>query len=83
MVGGWDLEYSVKFIPDAVTSFANMVVKPMKMEASDIAKSITFFLKEVGKYVLSIDNTASKKQKVVCYQYTVTKSEHGYYGYMR
>lgn len=72
-MGGWDLEYSVKFVPDAVTRLAYMVVKPTKMKATDLAENITYFAKEAGKYVLSIDNPASRKRKVVAYQYLVEK----------
>ncbi|KAL9230594.1 hypothetical protein vseg_005927 [Gypsophila vaccaria] len=74
VVGGWDLEYSVEFIPNAKDSYTIAVEKPKKLTPSDEAIHNSFLAKEAGKLVLSVDNTASRRRKVAAYRYVVRKS---------
>ncbi|KFK34411.1 hypothetical protein AALP_AA5G141300 [Arabis alpina] len=74
VVGGWDLEYSAEFVPNAEESYAIVVEKPKKMKASDEAVCNSFMTVEAGKLILSVDNTLSRKKKVAAYRYTVRKS---------
>ncbi|KAK9699208.1 hypothetical protein RND81_08G160000 [Saponaria officinalis] len=74
VVGGWDLEYSVEFIPNAKESYTVAVEKPKKLTPSDEAIHNSFLAKEAGKLVLSVDNTASRRRKVAAYRYVVRKS---------
>ncbi|VVB05378.1 unnamed protein product [Arabis nemorensis] len=74
VVGGWDLEYSAEFVPNAEESYAIIVEKPRKMKASDEAVCNSFTTVEAGKLILSVDNTLSRKKKVAAYRYTVRKS---------
>ncbi|AEE78825.1 Patellin-6 [Arabidopsis thaliana] len=74
VVGGWDLEYSAEFVPNAEESYAIVVEKPKKMKATDEAVCNSFTTVEAGKLILSVDNTLSRKKKVAAYRYTVRKS---------
>ncbi|CAH8358344.1 unnamed protein product [Eruca vesicaria subsp. sativa] len=74
VVGGWDLEYTAEFVPNAEESYAIVVEKPRKMKASDEAVCNSFTTGEAGKLILSVDNTLSRKKKVAAYRYTVRKS---------
>ncbi|GMH26546.1 hypothetical protein Nepgr_028389 [Nepenthes gracilis] len=73
VVGGWDLEYGVEFIPNAEDSYTVAVEKPRKMGPSEEAVHNAFTTREAGKLVLSVDNTASRKKKVAAYRYAVGK----------
>ncbi|XP_057435307.1 patellin-6-like [Lotus japonicus] len=73
VVGGWDLEYSAEFVPNAEGSYTIAVEKARKIEASEEAIHNSFTLKEAGKMVLSVDNSASRKKKVAAYRYIVRK----------
>jgi len=74
VVGGWDLDYSVEFIPNAQDSYTVLVEKSKKMRPSEEAVHNSFLAREPGKLVLSVDNTASRKRKVAAYRYIVRKS---------
>lgn len=74
VVGGWDLEYNVEFIPNAQDSYTIAVEKPRKISPSEEAIHNSFLAREAGKLVLSVDNTASRKRKVAAYRYVVRKS---------
>ncbi|XP_021771307.1 patellin-6-like [Chenopodium quinoa] len=74
VVGGWDLEYSAEFIPNAQDGYTLAVEKPKKLNPSDDAIHNSFLAKEAGKLVLSVDNTTSRKRKVAAYRYVVRKS---------
>ncbi|MED6135572.1 Patellin-6 [Stylosanthes scabra] len=69
VVGGWDLEYSAEFVPNAEGSYTIAVERARKVEASEEAIHNTFTSKESGKLVLSVDNSASTKKKVAAYRY--------------
>ncbi|CAL5210747.1 unnamed protein product [Lathyrus oleraceus] len=73
VVGGWDLEYSAEFVPNAEGSYTIAVEKPRKIGSSEEAIHNSFTSKESGKMILSVDNTASRKKKVAAYRYVVRK----------
>nr|VDD39608.1 unnamed protein product [Brassica oleracea] len=74
VVGGWDLEYTAEFVPNAEESYAIVVEKPRRMKASDEAVCNSFTTGEAGKLIISVDNSLSRKKKVAAYHYTVRKS---------
>ncbi|CAN8254731.1 unnamed protein product [Cochlearia groenlandica] len=74
VVGGWDIEYTAEFVPNAEESYAIVVEKPKKVKACDDAVTNSFTTGEPGKLILSVDNTLSRKKKVAAYRYTVRKS---------
>ncbi|KAK2981777.1 hypothetical protein RJ640_010294 [Escallonia rubra] len=74
VVGGWDLEYSAEFVPNAEGSYTIAVEKARKVTPSEEAVHNSYKSKEAGKMVLSVDNTASRKRKVAAYRYIVRKS---------
>ncbi|KAL1819184.1 hypothetical protein ACET3Z_014053 [Daucus carota] len=75
VVGGWEVEYSVEFVPSAEGSYTIAVEKPRKVAATEEAVFNSYTSKEAGKIVLSVDNTASRKRKVAAYRYVVQKSK--------
>lgn len=74
VVGGWELEYSAEFVPNAEESYTIAVEKPRRMAAGEAAVHNSFAAREAGKMVLSVDNTASRCRKVAAYRYVVRKS---------
>ncbi|KAF2288447.1 hypothetical protein GH714_007540 [Hevea brasiliensis] len=74
VVGGWDLEYSAEFVPNAEGSYTIAVEKTRKVAPSEEAIHNSFMSREAGKMVLSVDNTASRRKKVAAYRYIVRKS---------
>ncbi|KAH9616781.1 hypothetical protein KSS87_009557 [Heliosperma pusillum] len=74
VVGGWELDYSAEFIPNAKDSYSIAVEKLKKLSSSDEAVHNSFLAREAGKLVLSVDNTASRRRKVAAYRYVVRKS---------
>jgi hypothetical protein len=73
-VGGWDLEYSAEFVPNAAGSYTIAVEKARKIASSEEAIRNSFTPREAGKMVLSVDNTFSRKKKVAAYRYFVRKA---------
>ncbi|PIN26333.1 Phosphatidylinositol transfer protein SEC14 [Handroanthus impetiginosus] len=74
VVGGWELEYSAEFIPNAEGTYTIAVEKPRRMAANEEAIHNSFAATEAGKLVLSVDNSASRRRKVAAYRYVVRKS---------
>lgn len=74
VVGGWELEYSAEFVPNAEDSYTIAVEKPRRMVADEAAVHNSFAAREGGKMVLSVDNSASRSRKVAAYRYVVRKS---------
>ncbi|KAI4374211.1 hypothetical protein MLD38_012228 [Melastoma candidum] len=74
VVGGWDLEYSAEFIPDAEGSYTIAVEKPRRMSQVDEAVRNSYTSRESGKMVISVDNSTSRRKKVAAYRYVVRKS---------
>jgi len=65
VVGGWELEYSAEFVPSSEGSYTIAVEKPRKMAASEEAIHNSFTSREAGKMVLSVDNTASRRKRLL------------------
>ncbi|XP_030537345.1 patellin-6 [Rhodamnia argentea] len=74
VVGGWDLEYSAEFVPNAEGSYTIAVEKPRKMSPSEDAVHNSYTARDAGKMVISVDNTASRRKKVAAYRYVVRKA---------
>ncbi|KAL8152351.1 hypothetical protein V2J09_010111 [Rumex salicifolius] len=74
VVGGWDLDYSAEFIPNATDSYTLAVAKPRKVGPAEEAVHDSFTAREPGKLVLSVDNTRSRAPKVAAYRYIVRKT---------
>ncbi|KAK6164795.1 hypothetical protein DH2020_001659 [Rehmannia glutinosa] len=74
VVGGWELEYSAEFVPNAETSYTIAVEKPRRLASNEEAVHNSYTAREAGKLVLSVDNSASRKRKVAAYRYIVGKS---------
>ncbi|KAK8704622.1 hypothetical protein V6N13_048241 [Hibiscus sabdariffa] len=76
MVLSWEVHYKAEFVPSDEGSYTIIVQKSKKMvsqsqEAGPIRS--TFINNETGKLVLSIDNTSSKKKRLL-YRYKTIKS---------
>ncbi|GFP99250.1 patellin-6 [Phtheirospermum japonicum] len=74
VVGGWELDYSAEFVPNAEGSYTIAVEKQRRMAANEEAVHNSFAATQPGKLVLSVDNTASRYRKVAAYRYVVRKS---------
>ncbi|XP_058091208.1 patellin-3-like [Magnolia sinica] len=63
---GWDVSYCAEFVPSAKDGYTVIVQKARKLIASDepVVKN-SFKLGEPGKVVLTVDNTSSKKKKLL------------------
>lgn len=71
MVGGWEIDYSAEFQPNAQGRYSIAVVKQRRVGATEEAIHNSFAAVEAGKLVLSVDNSASRKRKVAAYRYMV------------
>jgi hypothetical protein len=69
---GWDISYGVEFAPTATDSYHSIIEKTRKIVSVEEPIRTTFKCVEPGKLVLSIDNTASRKKKLVVYRFKVT-----------
>ncbi|XP_075510291.1 patellin-6-like [Primulina tabacum] len=74
VVGGWELDYSAEFIPNAEGSYTIAVEKQRRVVANEEAIHNSYATEEAGKMVISVDNTASRKRKVAAYRYVVRKT---------
>ncbi|CAM8930117.1 unnamed protein product [Rhodiola kirilowii] len=74
VVGGWDVDYSVEFIPNAEDSYTIAVEKLRRVACEEEAIHNSFTPKEAGRLVISVDNSSSRKKKVAAYRYIVQKS---------
>ncbi|KAK8946944.1 Patellin-5 [Platanthera zijinensis] len=63
---GWDVSYSAEFVPSAEDAYTVLVQKARKFTAADepFVKN-NFKVGEPGKIVLTIDNAATKKKKLL------------------
>uniref|UniRef100_A0A7N0T3L4 Patellin-6 n=1 Tax=Kalanchoe fedtschenkoi TaxID=63787 RepID=A0A7N0T3L4_KALFE len=73
VAGGWDVDYSVEFVPNAHDSYTIAVEKLRRVAAEEEAIHNSFTPKEAGRLVISVDNTSSRKKKVAAYRYIVQK----------
>ncbi|KAF9597631.1 hypothetical protein IFM89_020191 [Coptis chinensis] len=73
VVGGWELDYVAKFVPNADKSYT-IAIHKAKWMAACLEKSRclrSFAAKEAGRMVLAVDNTNSRRRKVAAYRYIV------------
>ncbi|RWV90729.1 hypothetical protein BHE74_00029258 [Ensete ventricosum] len=71
---GWDVNYGAEFVPSAEDGYTVIVQKSRKMVVTDepVVKD-SFKIGEAGKVVLTVDNTTSKKKKLL-YRYKTKSS---------
>jgi hypothetical protein len=74
---GWDISYGVEFAPTATESYHSIIEKTRKIVSVEEPIRTTFKCVEPGKLVLSIDNTASRKKKLVVYRFKVAAAPGG------
>ncbi|CAK8542033.1 unnamed protein product [Lathyrus sativus] len=73
VVGGWEVQYSAEFVPNAEGSYTIAVDKARKVDASEEVIESSFTSKEGGIIVLTVDNSGSRKKKVGAYRHVVCK----------
>ncbi|KAG1331106.1 patellin-3 [Cocos nucifera] len=68
---GWDVIYGAEFVPSSEDGYTIIVQKARKLVATDepLEKN-SFKIGEAGKVVLTVDNTSSKKKKLL-YRYKI------------
>ncbi|KAJ7945175.1 patellin-3-like [Quillaja saponaria] len=65
-VHGWDVSYGAEFIPSSEESYTVIIQKSRKVASSEEPViSNSFKIVEPGKVVLTIDNSSSKKKKLL------------------
>ncbi|XP_062083731.1 patellin-3-like [Humulus lupulus] len=65
-VGGWDVKYGAEFVPNAEESYTVIIQKSRKVGAAEEPVVCNSFkVGEAGKVVLTIDNSTSKKKKLL------------------
>lgn len=76
-VVGWDVSYGAEFVPNAKESYTVIIQKPRKVVASVDEPVVhgNFKIGEPGKVVLTIDNSTSKKKKLLYRLKTKATSE--------
>ncbi|MCO5576916.1 hypothetical protein L7F22_030737 [Adiantum nelumboides] len=70
IVGG-DVVYGEEFVPDTYTV---IIRKPQKLPSTTEPIRNSFKAGEAGKVVITIDNSASKKKKIVVYRSTIKRT---------
>ncbi|KAM0946326.1 putative CRAL-TRIO lipid binding domain, GOLD domain, CRAL/TRIO domain, CRAL/TRIO domain superfamily [Dioscorea sansibarensis] len=72
---GWDVTYGTEFVPSAEDGYTVIVQKARKLIATDepVVKN-SFKTGDTGKIVLTVDNTTSKKKKLL-YRYKIKTTE--------
>lgn len=69
---GWEVNYKEEFVPNDEGSYTIIVQKKKKIGANEGPLRNTFRSNEPGKVVLTIENTSSKKKRVL-YRYKSNK----------
>ncbi|OEL15711.1 Patellin-4 [Dichanthelium oligosanthes] len=62
---GWEVNYKEEFVPADESSYTIIVRKGKKMGAGEEAVRNSFRAGELGKVVLTVENTSSRKKKVL------------------
>jgi len=63
---GWEVRYGAEFVPSNEGSYTVIVQKARKVASSEEAVLCNSFkISEPGKVVLTIDNTSSRKKKLL------------------
>ncbi|URE28289.1 hypothetical protein MUK42_06666 [Musa troglodytarum] len=71
---GWDVSYGAEFVPTAEDGYTVIVQKARKLVATnDPVVKNSFKIGDAGKVVLTVDNTSSKKKKLL-YRYKTKSS---------
>ncbi|EEF39178.1 patellin-4 [Ricinus communis] len=70
---GWEVNYKEEFAPNDEGSYTVIIQKAKKMSSSQEPLRNTFTNSELGKVVLTIENTSSKKKRVL-YRYKTKKT---------
>ncbi|KAI5555364.1 hypothetical protein BDE02_19G075400 [Populus trichocarpa] len=65
-VVGWEVSYSAEFVPDSKDAYTIIMTKPTKMTpTNEPVVSNSFKVGELGKILLTVDNSTSKKKKLL------------------
>lgn len=65
-VVGWEVNYSAEFVPSAEESYTVIIQKARRISSNEESVlSDSFKISEPGKIVLTIDNSTSKKKKLL------------------
>jgi hypothetical protein len=65
-VVGWEVSYSAEFVPDSKDAYTIIMTKPTKMTpTNETVVSNSFKVGELGKILLTVDNSTSKKKKLL------------------
>lgn len=70
---GWEVSYKEEFVPVDEGSYTIIVQKTKKISSQEGPIRNTFRANEPGKVVLTIENTSSKKRRVL-HRYKASKS---------
>lgn len=63
-VVGWEVNYTEEFVPADESSYTMILHKCKKMGSEEEAVRKTFKNNEVGKIVITVENSSSKKKKL-------------------
>ncbi|XP_052201909.1 patellin-4-like [Diospyros lotus] len=69
---GWEVNYKEEFVPSEEGSYTIIVQKARKMNSNEGPVRNTFKANEPGKILLTVENSSSKKKKVM-YRYKTKK----------
>ncbi|KAJ9145936.1 hypothetical protein P3X46_028263 [Hevea brasiliensis] len=65
-VVGWEVSYGAEFVPDAKDAYTVIIQKPTKLAPTDEpVVTSSFKVGELGKILLTVDNSTSKKKKLL------------------
>lgn len=65
IVVGWEVTYSEEFVPNAEGGYTVIIQKAKKMAIDQEPVRNSFKISEAGKVILTINNTSSKKKRIV------------------
>lgn len=65
IVVGWEVTYSEEFVPNTEGGYTVIIQKAKKMAIDQEPVRNSFKISEAGKVILAINNTSSKKKRVV------------------
>ncbi|KDP27342.1 hypothetical protein JCGZ_20274 [Jatropha curcas] len=65
-VVGWEVSYGAEFVPEAKDAYTVIIQKPTKLAPTDEPViTSSFKVGELGKILLTVDNSTSKKKKLL------------------
>lgn len=65
VVSGWEVSYGAEFVPSAESSYTVIIQKARKFAPNEEPVRQSFKIGEPGKVALTIDNTSSKRKKIL------------------